>query len=415
MTSENTKTEFDLKPLRKSGWLRAQIARDADLEDVCTLLGEEFVAIALLYGVQLYQIDKDDQFLPLTNFTLVGNGHKPFVLNATELREQLILLVDSDFENLKGAAFDALKARVGTRFTMLLDALVDTADDNQVVDIERLVENASGEIEVVLASSEPTSLPATRSLTTYLDSLKSHLERQAFVRTEAGLVPVIEMSARARTLEAADDQVSALSAFPRLLSALGRSVPIDRIDDAIAEAVGSGTALLCAALQASGRRSIADDIARAGLNWLKGGGEASHLYVHLGASAFASGQHGEAIGLLRRGMTLDPSHRARALPLLARAYLARQRYIGAWVCAHDAQSLPARDNRDPLDARSAGVDLEEVKAQANRALGKPWQRFIDAQLLVQSAAQTAGDVELPPASGAPSTPPSSTPPSERGV
>jgi tetratricopeptide (TPR) repeat protein len=99
----------------------------------------------------------------------------------------------------------------------------------------------------------------------------------------------------------------------------------------------------------------AEEVLRLGVQWVQDGEVAGELFAQLGEIAVRQGQHGQAIGLLRRALSLG-GPKGRVLPLLAECFLDRGRAVAALVC---------------LDrALEAGVDEAELAEARERALSQ---------------------------------------------
>jgi hypothetical protein len=101
----------------------------------------------------------------------------------------------------------------------------------------------------------------------------------------------------------------------------------------------------------------------------------------MGESCVVRGRFGEAIGLLRRAVSLGAANRD-VLPLLARSYAERERWVAAAVCAEEALSLG-----------SEAEDMEEIIVRAAEKLGTPWMKL--RQVLPSPTTMTA-TIPAPP-------------------
>src|SRR5690606_3085815 len=128
----------------------------------------------------------------------------------------------------------------------------------------------------------------------------------------------------------------------------------------LAEALG----VLGSAYVELGRHEWAQEVLRLAIQWgqeqLQVSGD---LFRRLGGAFVAQGRHGEAIGLLRRALGLG-APRAEVLPVLARCFLARKRYLAALLLAEDA-----------IAAGASRESVSEVSDAASEVLGEHWARF----------------------------------------
>ncbi len=123
--------------------------------------------------------------------------------------------------------------------------------------------------------------------------------------------------------------------------------------------------LLATACMESGRDEWGDEVIRLGIQWGQeiGGPALAGLFTRLGGAHFSRGRPGQAIGILRRALSLGANER-EVLPILARCYHERQRHLAAVVCAEQAVALGEQS-----------AELDEVIREGSAALGAPWARF----------------------------------------
>ena len=136
---------------------------------------------------------------------------------------------------------------------------------------------------------------------------------------------------------------------------------------ALARALG----VLGSSCVALARVQQGEEILRLGIQYAQEGPSAGELFLRLGRSQLLHGREGEAIGPLRHALRLGaPS--VHVLPLLARSFIARARWVAALACLRHA--------------REAGVPREELLEQEElvaQALG-PLTRALPPELRLSS-------------------------------
>jgi uncharacterized protein HemY len=128
---------------------------------------------------------------------------------------------------------------------------------------------------------------------------------------------------------------------------------------ALAKALG----LLGAAYSKREEYPSAEEVLRLGVQWVQDGNVAGQLFAQLGEVAARQNQHGQAIGLLRRALSLG-CPRGQVLPALAECFLARGRAVAALVCVDEALL------RGVPQAR-----VEEVRREALEKVGELYTAF----------------------------------------
>ena len=104
---------------------------------------------------------------------------------------------------------------------------------------------------------------------------------------------------------------------------------------------------------------------RLGVQWVQDGQVAGELFTQLGELAQKQGQHGQAIGLLRRAIALG-APRASVLPTLAECFVERGRAVAALACIDEAVALGIAPER-----------LQDAKKKALSRVGPAYQAFRD--------------------------------------
>ena len=87
------------------------------------------------------------------------------------------------------------------------------------------------------------------------------------------------------------------------------------------------------------------------------------LFRRLGRAQLRNDRPGQAIGLLRRALSLG-ARRKDVLPLLAECYLERGRLLPAILCAGEARRLGSDEG-----------SMRAIEAKAEEGLGESWLKF----------------------------------------
>jgi tetratricopeptide (TPR) repeat protein len=199
------------------------------------------------------------------------------------------------------------------------------------------------------------------------DRVRAEAERH---RPSAGGSPFaidLNLVPQARKALAAGDPDTVsdlLGAWPGPLSMLLRTAEGQRLAPEVRATLAEALGLLGTSYVQLGRYEWAQEVLRLAIQWGQEQLEVSaDLFRRLGSAYVAEGRHAEAIGLLRRALGLG-APRVEVLPVLARCFLMRERYIPAMLCAEDA-----------LAAGAKADTVKDVRAKAQAALGDPWTKF----------------------------------------
>jgi tetratricopeptide (TPR) repeat protein len=207
-----------------------------------------------------------------------------------------------------------------------------------------------------------------KSVQAFRESIRQQVRALAQNEDESESPFAIDLSAlpaaeKAMAVSDYDRTIDLLGSWPGPLSMLLRTAEGQSLASDVKATLAHALGLLGTAYANRGRHDWADEVMRLGIQWGQEGSAAGELFWRMGEASVARDRYGEAIGLLRRALSLGAS-RAAALPLLARCYEARDRWVAAALCAEEALVEGAKE--------------EEMRALIDRArdhLGDPWTRF----------------------------------------
>lgn len=355
---------ISLESARADGWFQRLGEGAPHFAQLCEAVGEKVVAFAVVAGARIVSVSVDRRAPDASaiEFTL-GDDQKVHTLALGELRRRLALTLAEVSEEPAELADDPtdeqLQHFIGFR-TLLLAPLFGVG--------LRSLEVGGGRPPTIWVElgdeEEEISLDDLRA------SIRERVQSEARQRAGGGSPFAIDMEIVPEAKTAADVQdwervVELLGAWPGPLSMLlrtaeGQGLPAD-VKTTLVGALG----LLGTACVESGRDEWGDEVMRLGIQWGQevGGPALAGLFARLGAAHFSRGRPGQAIGILRRALSLGADER-EVLPTLARCYNERQRHLAAVVCAEQALALGVESDA-----------LDDVVAESVAALGAPWTRF----------------------------------------
>ena len=350
----------DLAPVRADGWY-AQLLQDApQLQEVANLLGDKTLAFLAVAGLELLSLEVDPADAERTLVGLRPPGGEAFEMPLGALRTRLsAALAEPETRSTElgeEPTPDALRSFIGARLLLLAPLY------GLRLGVLR-VDDGGRAFLSVQAGGEAEEVP--------LDALAGLIASR--VRAEGGAAAApfqidLEKVPRAAKHNAAGEYAETLAllgSWPGPLSVLLRSAQGRELASDAKATLATALGHLATAQLATGHPGAADEVLRLGLQWAQeeSGPVAAELYRILAVSTLARDEAGQAIGLLRRALTLGAPPPS-VLPPLARAFAKAGKPLPALLAARRAEASGAED------------DLGERVSAAETALGEPWERFV---------------------------------------
>ena len=336
---------------------------------LCDIVGERFVAFSIIAGVRIraLTVDRRSPDATLVDFT-VGDSQVEQRLPLGEFRRRLasaLLSDDPEPEPLPPTPdVESLQAHVGVRYVLLsplfgyrLRALRRHPRSGANERAPELVVEIQGEA-VVLEMEE------------YREILREHV-RAELARLRApspfaidlARVPEADKALREGHYERV---IELIGAWPGPLSLLLRTAEGQALAPEARATLARALGTLGTAYANQGRYEWAEEVLRLGIQWGQDAGAAGDLFRRLGESFVVQSRHGEAIGPLMRAVSLGAALKD-VMPLLARAFIGRRRFVAALACLEQAQEAGVPD-----------VALEQLWADTEAGLGPAMKSFRDA-------------------------------------
>jgi hypothetical protein len=143
--------------------------------------------------------------------------------------------------------------------------------------------------------------------------------------------------------------VSLLGAWPAPLAIFLRTPEGQMLTADARGLIAKGLGLLGSACVALGEVEQAEEVLRIGIQYAQEGVAAADLFRRLGEALLLNDRPGEAVGPLRRALAFGGPPEL-VMPLLARAFLQRERFVAAFACLRAAveAGVAERDMADEL-------------------------------------------------------------------
>ena len=373
---------ISLDPVRADGWFERLGDGSPHFGDLCEAVGERVVAFAVVSGVRISSVAIDPRVRDASVIEFsVGDDEGTHELPLGELRRRLAAtLVASEphpAELSSAPPVDELQRFIGFRYVLLAPVFG--------ISLRKVLVGGGEAPSVVMdlgAAREEVPLEDLRDL--IHDRVRA--EARASRGGTGGSPFAIDMNLvpKAEKHNAEGDwegTLETLGGWPSPLSMLLRTAEGQSLTPEVKATLAHAMGLLGTACIETGELDFGMEVMRLGVQWGQesGGAHVAGLFRRLGGAQLHAGRPGQAIGLLRRALSLGAPPKD-VLPLLAESYLARGRHLPAMVCAENARRLGA--DADPMRA---------VEGRAAEALGEPWGRFREA---VPAPAEEGRDVRI---------------------
>jgi tetratricopeptide (TPR) repeat protein len=364
-----------LDSIRSDGWFEGIRESSPNIERIIELVGELPLAFSIILGVQITSISVDprNRDASVVDFA-IGDDTEAHRMALGEFRRRVAASLAGDAPaptSLPDApAAEDLERFIGSQYLLLAPLFG--------LSLRELVISDSGEARVRVdlgRATDEVSLDDLHKLIRerVLAEARSVEATSAPFSIDLNTIPKAEEASRAEDYERT---VDLLGAWPGPLSVLLRTAEGQQLSMDVRASLAHALGLLGTAYARLGQHEWAEEVMRLGIQWAQDGPVSGDLFRRLGESYAARDRAGEAIGLLRRALSLGAAQRL-VLPLLARCYAERGKMVAAAACLDEAASLGAPES-----------SLAEVRAEAVAKLGDAWSRFREVVPASSSGART---------------------------
>ena len=343
------------------GWLE-ELGEGADnFADLCRLVGSKFVAFAVLAGVRITAItvDRNAADATLIDFR-VGDEGTEHRLSLVEFRRRLTSTMLSSEEHSKTLPDEPqpedIQSFVGLRYLLLsplmgfkvLELHLGGGEEPTIT-----IEHADERVDLKLEDFREMIRDAIR------DEAQRSQSEDPFSIDLTALVAADKAAAEGKWPHV----IELLGSWPGPLSVLLRAPEGRELTPDVKVSLARALGMLGTAYVHTRRFDWADEVMRLAIQWGQdqdGGGD---LFRRLAESCLRRERYGQAIGLLRRALSLG-AHPRDVMPPLAQCYAARGRHVAAACCVEQA-----------LAAGAEAASIASVQAQSGEALGAAWTQF----------------------------------------
>jgi hypothetical protein len=358
----------NLRNVRADDWFDKVERSAPNFEQLCDAIGRKYVAFALVAGVRITALAIDPRQPDNTQVTFaIGATTDAHTMTLPEFRRALTQAlvqredIDDPPSNLDDV--EAIQRYIGMRYLLLApifgivvhELRIGGGDDPSVV-----IGLGSLSDEVGIEEFREVIREAVRR-----EEQSARPQRPFAI--DLGRIPEAEAAAKRgqqdKVLELLEPWAGPLSMLLRTPQGQGLTA------DAKA-ALARALSLLGAAYLSRPDLASAEEVLRLGVQWVQDGPVAGALFAQLGDVAVRQGQHGQAIGLLRRALSLG-GPRTEVMPVLAEAFLARGRAVAALVCADEAVTLGVSPARVAAVRAKAGTHVGDAYTRLRSEVPHP--------------------------------------------
>lgn len=363
---------FSLDAVRTDGWFERIGDGIGSFQALCDIVGEAFFAFSMITGARItaLTVDRRNPDNTLVDFVIAAPGDDEGDadvqrLTLADFRHRLVgaLLTDDAMPPApeRDTDVEALQLHIGVRY-LLLAPLYGYS-------LRRLVvEGRTSRLQLLHDGVEETY-----ELNEFRARIRAHI-REELDRASAGQRSAIDLTKVAEAEVAANKGdhtrvIQLLGAWPAPLAIFLRTPEGQMLTPDARALIAKGLGLLGTACVKLGEQQQGEEVMRLAVQYAQDGAAASDIFRRLGEAMLEDGRAGEAVGPLRRAANLGAPPKL-IWPLLARAFVRRQRFVAALACVREARLVGVPD-ADMLE------EIREIEQSLGTAL-TAWRGLVIA-------------------------------------
>ncbi|HTJ85340.1 MAG TPA: hypothetical protein VL400_26665 [Polyangiaceae bacterium] len=346
---------FGLDAVRTDGWFERIGEGIGSFQALCEIVGEAFFAFSMITGARItaLTVDRRNPDNTIVDFVVGPQSEEddesaePQRLTLADFRQRLVgaLLADDTTTSPpdKDTDVEGLQQHIGVRYLLLAPIYG--------YSLRKLVVKGNTSTLIVLSDGEEQTL----ELTEFRSRVRAHV-REELERASVGQRSAIDLTKVGEAELAAETGdhtrvLQLLASWPAPLAIFLRTPEGQMLAPEARSLIAKGLGLLGSACVELGEPQQGEEVLRLGIQYAQDGPVASDLFRRLGQAMHTTGRHAEAIGPLRRAISLGAPPKS-VWPMLAKCFLERERYLAALTCVREA--------------RSAGVEEPELVPELRR-------------------------------------------------
>jgi tetratricopeptide (TPR) repeat protein len=356
---------FPLDAVRTDGWFERIGQGIGSFHALCDIVGERFFAFSMITGARItaLTVARRNPDQTLVDFMVGAEGDEIDAdvqrLTLPDFRRRLVAALLAEGPSAPAPSRDtdleALQLHIGVRYLLLAPLYGYSLRSLRV-------EEGRSTLQVLIDGRETPF-----ELQSFQQRIRAHV-REELERASSGQKSTIDLAqvAEAEIAAIAGDWsrvLSLLGTWPAPLAIFYRTPEGQALSPEASSLIAKGLGLLGTACVKLGEMERAEEIYRLGVQYAQDPSSSADIFTRLGEGLLSGGRAGEAIGALRRAAALGASTKV-IQPLLARAFLRRNRFVASYACIRSA-----------LDAGVAQSDLAEELRAVEESLGPALTAF----------------------------------------
>jgi tetratricopeptide (TPR) repeat protein len=370
---------FPLESIRTDGWFERIGEGIGSFQALCDIVGTRFFAFAMITGARItaLTVDRRSPDNTMVDFVVGAPSDAEISpadaqrLTLADFRRRLVsaLVQEEPMGPLPTRATDveALQMHIGVRYLLLAPLYGYSLKQLTVEDGQSNLELLHDGVE------EGYQLSAFRA------RLRTHVREELDRVQRGGGRGAIDLSRipAAQAAALAGDHVKVLEllgAWPAPLAIFLRTPEGQMLGAEARASIARALGLLGSSCIGLGETEKGEEVLRLAVQYAGDGPSAPEIYTRLGQAMIEDGRPGEAISPLRRAANLGAPGKL-IWPQLARAFLARERFLAAFAAL--------------LEAREAGADQDQLETLQNALEDRLSPALFEWHDLVGQPAQVA--------------------------
>lgn len=361
---------FSLDAVRTDGWFERIGEGIGSFHALCDIVGEAFFAFSMITGARItaLTVDRRNPDNTLVDFVIAPPGEEDEGgdvqrLTLADFRHRLVAALLT--EDVMPAAperdtdLEGLQLHIGVRY-LLLAPLYGYS-------LRRLVVEGRTSRLMLLRDG----VEETHELNEFRARVRAHV-REELERASDRSRSAIDLTKVAEAELAAQRNdwsrvIQLLGSWPAPLAIFLRTPEGQMLTPEARALIAKGLGLLGTACVKLGEEHQGEEVMRLAVQYAQDGAAAADIFRRLGEAMLEDGRQGEALGPLRRAANLGAPAKL-IWPLLARAFVARKKYVAAFACIREARNAGVQDTE-------IRAEIQEVEAALGPAL-TAWRGLI---------------------------------------
>ncbi len=335
---------FLLDAIRTDGWFERIGEGIGSFQALCDIIGPRFFAFAMITGARIVAltVDRRNPEQTLVDYVIGSSEDEVSDADAQRLtlgdfRRRLVAALIADEPTgpppTRETDLEALQLYLGVRYLLLAPlygyslSLLRLDTDGATLELHHDGVEQKLRLEAFRARIR--------------GHVREELERASRGQSRGAVDLARVPEAEAAAAEGAHERVlQLLGAWPAPLAIFLRTPDGQLLNPETRAQIATGLALLGASCAALGETAKGEEVLRLGVQYAGDGRAAPSVFLALGRALLEDARPGEAISPLRRAASLGAAG-VTVLPLLARAFVERGRYLAALGALEEAERAGA--------------------------------------------------------------------------